>query len=218
MPSDRLMDRLWRELGRQLQCPRGVAGSIVGRLMATLNETPNRLAIDALEVGFGDKILELGFGPGESLATLAKRAPGGEIHGIDKSGRMLTLAMGKNRAAVTSGRMHLALGPFSPLPWSDAAFSKILLVNVVYFFDPEGRDIAEVYRVLRSPGRVVVYATDRSTMDKWPFAGPETHRTFDAESLSGMLEGAGFERALMRIERVRLPLGIEGMLVVASKR
>jgi SAM-dependent methyltransferase len=215
--SGRLVDRLWRELGRQLRCPTGVAGSIVGQLMATLNERPNRLAIDALEVAFDDKILELGFGPGKSLEALVKRAPGGEVHGIDKSERMLKLAMRKNRAAIASGRMHLALGRFSPLPWCDAAFSKILLVNVVYFFDLEGRDISEVYRVLRPGGRVVVYATDRSIMAKWPFAGPETHRTFDATSLSGLLEGVGFARSGISIERVRLPFGIEGMVAVASK-
>jgi SAM-dependent methyltransferase len=49
---------------------------------------------------------------------------------------------------------------------------KVLLVNVVYFFDSDGRDISEVYRVLRSGGRLVIYVTSRDTMQKWPFAGP----------------------------------------------
>jgi hypothetical protein len=33
--------------------------------------------------------------------------------------------------------------------------------------------------VLRSGGRLVIYVTSRKTMEKWPFAGPGTHRTFD---------------------------------------
>ena len=41
---------------------------------------------------------------------------------------------------------------------------KVLLVNVVYFFDSDGRDISEVYRVLRSGGRLVIYVTSRDTM------------------------------------------------------
>ncbi len=84
-----------------------------------------------------------------------------------------------NEVAVSSGRMVLVQGPFSPLPWIDEMFDKVLLVNVVYFFDSDGRDMSEVYRVLRSGGRTVIYVTSRETMTKWPFAGPETHKLYD---------------------------------------
>jgi hypothetical protein len=44
-----------------------------------------------------------------------------------------------NEVAVSSGRMVLVQGSFSPLPWIDEMFDKVLLVNVVYFFDSDGR-------------------------------------------------------------------------------
>jgi tRNA G46 methylase TrmB len=44
--------------------------------MAIINDKPNRLAIDALALGQNDRVLELGFGPGWALRTIAARAPG----------------------------------------------------------------------------------------------------------------------------------------------
>jgi SAM-dependent methyltransferase len=113
--------------------------------------------------------------------------------------------------------MVLVRGAFSPLPWIDEMFHKVLLVNVAYFFDADGRDISEVYRVLRSGGRLVIYVTSRETMEKWPFAGPETHRTFDAGDLARLLEDAGFRRSHITITHAELALGVKGFVAVAEK-
>jgi SAM-dependent methyltransferase len=96
-------------------------------------------------------------------------------------------------------------------------FDKVLLVNVVYFFDSGGQDISEVYRVLRSGGRLVIYVTSRDTMQKWPFAGPDTHRTFDARDLTKLLEKAGFRPSDIKITSAELALGVKGLIAVAEK-
>jgi SAM-dependent methyltransferase len=90
-------------------------------------------------------------------------------------------------------------------------------VNVAYFFDSNGQDIAEVYRVLRSGGRAVIYVTSRETMSKWPFSGPETHRIYDRHELLDLLEIAGFRRSDIKIKDLQLPLGIKGLLAIATK-
>jgi ubiquinone/menaquinone biosynthesis C-methylase UbiE len=72
---------------------------------------------------------------------------------------MLEQATRMNEVAVSRGRMVLVQGPFSPLPWLDEMFDKVLLVNVAYFFDSDGQDISEAYRVLRSGGRAVVLSS-----------------------------------------------------------
>jgi SAM-dependent methyltransferase len=212
-----VIDRMWHALGSQLRNPRGAAGSIVGWLMALVNDEPNRLAIDALGPGPGERVLELGFGPGWSLRTIAARTRGARVYGVDQSARMLEQATRMNEVAVASGRMVLVQGPFSPLPWIDEMFDKVLLVNVVYFFDSDGRDISEVFRVLRSGGRVVIYVTSRDTMQKWPFAGSDTHRTFDAHDLGNLLENAGFRRSDIKIIHAELALGVKGLIAVAEK-
>jgi SAM-dependent methyltransferase len=130
---------------------------------------------------------------------------------------MLAQATRRNRAAIAAGRLELVRGAFGALPWGDNTFDKILLVNAVYFFDRGGRDISEALRVLRPGSRLAVYATDRSTMEKWPFSGPETHTTFDARGLVALLEGSGFDRSRVQIEGVALPFCITGIIAVAKK-
>jgi len=185
--------------------------------MAIINDKPNRLAIDALAPGPNDRILELGFGPGWALRTIAARAPGGQFFGIDQSDRMLEQAANINQAAISAGRMQLAKGQFHPLPWIDCTFNKILLVNVAYFFGSDGNDAAEVFRVLKTGGRLVVYVTARETMKKWPFARPDTHRTYDSNDLQHLLENAGFRRSEIKIQTLTLPFGICGLLATAEK-
>jgi SAM-dependent methyltransferase len=216
-PRFRVIDRLWHALGCQLRNPSGATGSIVGWLMAWINDEPNRLAIDALDPRSGETVLELGFGSGWGLRTIAARAHGARVYGLDQSARMLEQARRMNEVAISRGRMVLMRGAFRPLPWIDETFHKVLLVNVVYFFDANGRDISEVYRVLRSGGRLVIYVTSRETMEKWPFAGPDTHRTFDARDLANLLEDAGFSRSEITIKHAELALGVKGLVAIAEK-
>ena len=216
-PRLSVIDRLWRALGCQLRNPTGGTGSIVGWLMAWINDEPNRLAIKALDPRPGEAVLELGFGPGWGLRTIAARTRGAPVYGVDQSARMLQQARYLNEVAISRGRMVLVQGPFSPLPWMDETFDKILLVNVIYFFDSNGRDISEVRRVLRSGGRAVIYATSRETMQKWPFAGPDTHRTFDTRDLANLLENAGFKRSRITITNAELAFGVKGLIAIAEK-
>ncbi len=101
---------------------------------------------------------------------------------------MLRQATARNHANVSTGTLELSIGTFDSLPWDGESFDKVLIVNVVYFFDRDRRDIAEVFRVLRIGGQVVIFATGRSSMWKWKFSGAETHRTFDVSDSTRLLE------------------------------
>jgi SAM-dependent methyltransferase len=122
-----------------------------------------------------------------------------------------------DQAAIAEGRVRLFKGAFTPLPWIDSTFNKIALVNAAYFFDPDGQDMAEVYRVLKLGGRIVIYVTSRETMIKWRFALPETHKIYDRKELLDLLEGAGFRPSDIDIKDLQLPLGIKGLLATAVK-
>jgi SAM-dependent methyltransferase len=216
-PTTNLAGRFRTAVGQQLQRPTGAGGAILGRLMAILNARPYRLTIDALDVRPDDSVLDIGFGPGWGFRLIHQRAPIGRVCGIDHSQAMLLSATRRNTAAIAAGRLELVQGTFNALPWADGTFDKILLVNAVYFFDRGGRDIAEVFRVLRSGGRIAIYATERSTMERWPFSGPDTHCTFDAADLGALFEAGGFDRSQIDINAVALPLGVRGLVAVAGK-
>ncbi len=203
--------------GRQLQHPTGITGRLVGHVMAFANRRANRAAIAALNVEPDDRILELGFGPGAAIETLAALALAGRVYGVDQSRAMLALAGKRNRAAIRAGRVHLGQGSFEALPLPAAAVDKILAVNVIYFWKETGAVLAEVRRVLRPGGLLAVYATDAEAMRRWKFAGPETHHTFDRPGLAAVLEAAGFDPAGIEVREACPAPGIRGWVATARR-
>ncbi len=208
---------LWERLGQQLAEPRGAAGRLIGRLMVSLNRIPNRLAVAALSPQAGQEILEVGFGPGDGLAAVLRAAPGCRLSGIDHSSAMASLAHRRNRRIFRGNQPDLRTGSVADLPWANGTFEKILAVNVAYFFDPDGRAVGELRRVLKPGGCLVLYVTDRATMLRWRFAGEETHRTYDERDLRMMLTDGGFPADGLTLTAVNLPFSMRGWIAVARQ-
>lgn len=208
---------LWRVIGKQLRHPSGLVGALIARVMTHLNKAPYRLAIDALQVKSRDRVLELGFGPGAGLSELVARANEGHVHGVDFSPQMVAMALRSNFAAVLSGRLTIEQGTFDSVAASDGAFDKILLVNTLYFVDPLGRDMQEAWRLLEPGGRISAFVTERKTMDRWPFARPDTHRAFSRSELHDLFVAAGFPSERVDIRAVELPAGIRGLVAICEK-
>jgi ubiquinone/menaquinone biosynthesis C-methylase UbiE len=211
------LDGAWKALGRQLRHPSGFPGRVIGHAMSVANRRPNRIAIDALEIAPDDVVLELGFGPGRAIAQLASSIGTGHILGIDQSAAMLTQASRHNRQAIKRGRVALRHGRFDALPWPAASVDKVLAVNTAYFFRLDAIEIQEAKRVLRPGGLMALYATDRSVMARWQFSGPDTHRTFDRESLAALLRTGGFDDGDVTVTRVDIGFGIAGLLALGRK-
>lgn len=195
----------------------GAAGKVLGWLMTVVNEEPSRRAIAALEVTGDESVLELGCGAGRSLQTMARHHRAARFTGLDHSATMLRMAHRRNRAVIAAGRMTLTQGRIGSLPWPEATFDKILLLNVAYFLDRQGRDIAETCRVLRPGGVLVIYVTDRSTMERWPIASSDTHRMFDGQDLADLLRTGPTCWEQISIESCSFPLGVQGLLATARK-
>jgi len=210
------MKTAWHLLGSQLARPHGVAGRLTGLLMRRLNREPYRLAIGALQLRKDSRVLELGFGPGEGLAELLHQAKLGQVHGIDVSETMFVQASMRNAGAISTGRIVLRLGDFAQLPYPDATFDRVLAVNVAYFWTDPAAMAAEIRRVLRPTGRVSLYVTERSSMEKWPFADRRTHRLFDAQDLSAMFTAAGFDDDAVRIRAVAPARGVGGLVATGT--
>ncbi len=206
---------VWSAIGRQLEHPSGFMGRLLGSALIIVNRAPYRVAIDALEIKPNDVVLELGFGPGQALAKLRLLAYAGLVLGIDQSTAMMAQARRRNNAHLSS--IDLREGRIDALPWKSNSIDKILAVNVLYFFASDGAEIAEARRVLRRGGKMVLYATDRSSMQKWKMCTPGTHRMYDANELRELLRCGGFADDEIKVEQMRLSFGIRGLLAVARK-
>lgn len=184
----------------------------MGNVMRVINRRPNSLAIDALDIAPGDSVLELGCGPGAALKAMSRLAPRGVVHGLDQSATMLIQAARNNETAVGINRVILHQACFEKIPLPDASIDKVLAVNVIYFWVDLPAIAAEIRRVLRPGGIVAIYATDSSAMKSWKFAGPDTHRLFDAAALAACLRDGGFGDFDMKVTSVRAGLGVPGLI------
>nr|WP_246605096.1 methyltransferase domain-containing protein [Aquisediminimonas sediminicola] len=184
--------------------------------MGLANRRPNRLGVDALDLQPGDRVLDLGCGPGDALALILPQVGNGMVYGLDQSAMMLRQASRKNRAAVRAGRLILCEGVFEKLPFEVGMFDRILASNVMYFWHDAPKVLAELRRVLRPGGRIVIYVTSADAMNHWKIAGSPTHRLFDAEGMRAALLEGGLGTSQISILPVTLPGAVPGLLAMVT--
>ncbi|MGN6475177.1 MAG: methyltransferase domain-containing protein [Mycobacteriales bacterium] len=127
------------------------------------------LVRDALAVSLGERVLDVGCGPGFYLAELIESVgPEGSLVGVDMSESMLTIA-----AAKTAERPNVELreGNALQLPVADGDFDAALCVQVLEYVEDATAAIAEIRRTLRPGGRVVLWDVDWATLS-WHSSDP----------------------------------------------
>ena len=104
----------------------------------------------------GDHCLEIGCGGGVMLERVLA-AGAASAAGLDHSPQMLALSVARNRAALADGRLTLKLGDASAIPWGDASFDAVFTANMFFYVDNPSSVLAEVFRVFRPGGRLVIH-------------------------------------------------------------
>jgi SAM-dependent methyltransferase len=193
-------------LVRQFGHPRGPAGRLAGWVMAhrRSNLQRNRWVVSLLEVQPGDRVLEVGFGPGIAIAELARRATRGQVFGIDHSELMVRQAGRRNAAAIRAHRVHLVhagVDEADRLPSFDAPLDAVLAVNSVGFWPDPAERLRRLRGLLRPGGRIALASQPRC-----PGATRDTTAAATRE-LQDLLAGAGFTE--IRVETLELdpPVG-----------
>ena len=114
--------------------------------------TERDLILDMLRPGRGERILDAGSGTG--IFTDAFLARGADVVGLDISFAMLRRAAEKNAALARRG----VAADMTHLPFGDGAFDKTVSVTALEFIADARRAVAELFRVTK-PGGIVVVAT-----------------------------------------------------------
>jgi SAM-dependent methyltransferase len=119
------------------------AFSLLGR-----DPRSNRIAIDLLELGPGDRLLDIGCGLGAALERAV--ALGAEAEGIDPSPSMVARASGRVPAATVK------LGSAEEIPFEDGRFTVVMAVATFHHWADRERGLYETFRVLEPGGRLLI--------------------------------------------------------------
>jgi arsenite methyltransferase len=185
-------------IARQLGRPSGWFGRhVMGRFLNRKTAAHNEVVRQELAVAPADRVLEVGFGGAALLERLSAEASQGLVVGVEISEEMLALASKRLREPIAVGRVVLKRGSIEALPCRDGEFDKACTVNTTYFWPDLGRGLAELRRVLRPGGRLVVGFVSpddivRDGLDRHGFA------RHSAEELETALEAASFAARELR--------------------
>jgi ubiquinone/menaquinone biosynthesis C-methylase UbiE len=114
-----------------------------------------RKFLPRVRVGSSPAILDLGCGTGLNLLEAARTlGPGGRLHGVDLAPGMIAEARRKATAAGVPATFEV--GDAEHLALEDAAFDLIICNSVYHWFPNRSRAVAEMSRVLRPGGQVLV--------------------------------------------------------------
>ncbi len=132
-------------------------------MTAGLHHQWRRRAADLAAIGPGARALDVATGTGDLALELARRvSPGGAVVGTDFSPRMLELAADKvvaaRREAAIPSDVSLRFEPGNALelPYADDEFDAATVGFGARNFSDLERGVAEMVRVVRPGGRVVV--------------------------------------------------------------
>ena len=122
-------------------------------------QTSKQRMLDRAALAPGDAVLDVGCGPGDDLFAMANLVgPTGRLVGLDASAVMLAEA--GRRAAGRGLDVEFELGDATALPFPDATFDVCRASRVLeHLADPAGA-LAEMARVTRPGGRIVVFDFD----------------------------------------------------------
>jgi len=124
-------------------------------MTAGLHHKWRRRAVALARVGPGDRVLDVATGTGDLALELAARvAPGGEVIASDFSEEMLTRARSKGTGAPVALTFEWANA--MELPYSDGEFATATVGFGARNFSDLDRGLAEMARVVRRGGTVVV--------------------------------------------------------------
>src|SRR6266511_688773 len=190
-----------RYLSHQAAQPHGPSGRLLARIWLRETAAVNDAAVDLLAPTAGERICEIGFGPGRTLARLA--AAGAHVIGVETSPTMLATAARRNAAHLAAGRIHLHHGDGTTLPVADHSLDAVIGVHTIYFWPDPAATLADIARALRPGGRLVL--AFRGGEHPLPARfDPDVYHVPTTSQAAQWLRAAGFIN--VRVER-RKPCG-----------
>ncbi|WP_226585402.1 class I SAM-dependent methyltransferase [Halobacillus litoralis] len=139
----------------QFAKPSGIFGKLAGQFMARENNHLNDWTQSFLSIEEGDRVLEVGFGPGDGLVKAAC-VKGVTIYGVDPSETMVETVLKKLRKYENPNQIGIFHGEAHDLSRFQHSLDKVYAVNNVSFWHAPVETLSHIRSLIRSNGRIAL--------------------------------------------------------------
>ena len=182
---------LKRMISAHFKKPSGLIGRFTSRLMVKGNKSNYDVLLRDMNIQPGDKILEIGYGPGIGINRIAAKCTSCEICGIDFSKLMYHKATAMNKAFIDSGHVRLLYGEFVNTAINITGLDKIFCINVVYFWNDLQPPFKKIKSLLKQDGKFYFYMAHPDFLRKLNPAD-DIFNKYSIEQVTAALSSAGF--------------------------
>jgi SAM-dependent methyltransferase len=141
-----------------------------------------RATLDRLPLAPAPRLLDAGCGSGRTLDELARY---GRVSGVDLSSDAVACARGRGHEDVRVARVE-------ELPFADATFDVVTCLDVIEHTPDDGATLAELRRVTRPGGLLVVTVPAYQALWSWHDEVNLHFRRYDSASLRAVASAAGW--------------------------
>lgn len=213
----------FKAIAQQLRKPQGDFAKQVGEKMNESNLYINRYTIEQLQVSANDTILEIGMGNGYFVKDILTIDRTVNYVGCDFSEAMVEEARQRNEPYIENGQAQFFLASADDLPFDQETFNKVFTINTLYFWDHAEKILAEIRRILKPEGQLLIAIRPKSVMELYPFT-KYGFTMYTKDDLNSLLAGNAFEvihvlekqEPLQEINGEKIP--VETLIVSAVKR
>ena len=166
------MSRRGQELYDWWSRHRGLFGRLYDVAFLGRESERRERAVEALSLDSGERVLELGCGPGNSFAALRTRVgSAGRVVGLDYSPGMARQARRRARERGWAN-VHVVRGDAGRPGIADGAFDAVYASMSLSAMPESDRAIEAAYRALRPGGRIVVLDAQPFQAFPWTLLNP----------------------------------------------
>jgi cyclopropane fatty-acyl-phospholipid synthase-like methyltransferase len=182
---------MFEKIAKQFRKPSGFWGKIVSGLMIKGNRPAYDTLLKDMDVQSGEKILEIGYGPGIGIHLLAT-AVNCQIYGVDFSELMYKKASKRNKKFIEKSNVKLLYGDFMETLINTEGFDKVFCLNVVYFWENLIPPFIKIKSLLKDGGAFYFYMAKREDLSKLKFTDDSVFNKYTIEEVTEALNTVGF--------------------------